>query len=58
MRDLEEGDSELKVVIYLGSGSWDQLFGEGNSLALSVAAIAAIAIPHSRLEKSKIDNDK
>ncbi|GJU49013.1 hypothetical protein Tco_1218568, partial [Tanacetum coccineum] len=49
------------VVVSLGSGPWDQLFGEGNSPAFAVAAVAAfasglvaiLAIPRSRPEKSK-----
>lgn len=51
-----------QVVVSLGSGPWDQLFGEGNSPAFAVAAVAAfasglvaiLAIPRSRPEKSKI----
>ncbi|PWA86895.1 NHL domain-containing protein [Artemisia annua] len=36
------------VLNSLGSRPWDQLFGEGNSLAFTVTAVAAIAIPRSR----------
>nr|GEU80547.1 sucrose transport protein SUC4-like [Tanacetum cinerariifolium] len=51
-----------QVVVSLGSGPWDKLFGGGNSPAFAVAAVAAfasgliaiLAIPRSRPEKSKI----
>ncbi|PWA89921.1 14-3-3 protein 7 [Artemisia annua] len=36
-----------KVLISLGSGPWDQLLGEGNSLAFTITTLAAIAIPRS-----------
>ncbi|PWA43902.1 Protein arginine N-methyltransferase [Artemisia annua] len=36
------------VFISLGSGSWDQLLGEGNSPAFTIRSVAAIAIPLSR----------
>ena len=32
-----------QVVVSLGSGPWDQLFGGGNSPAFAVAALAALA---------------
>ena len=31
------------MVVSLGSGPWDQLFGGGNSPAFAVAALAALA---------------
>lgn len=48
-----------QVVVSVGSGPWDQLFGGGNSPAFAVAAIAAftsgliaiLALPRSRSEK-------
>jgi solute carrier family 45 protein 1/2/4 len=53
-----------QVVVSVGSGPWDQLFGGGNSPALAVAAVSALAgglvailaIPRSRivLDKSKV----
>ncbi|KAK6940304.1 hypothetical protein RJ641_029835 [Dillenia turbinata] len=50
-----------QVVVSLGSGPWDQLFGGGNSPSLAVAAIAAfvsgliaiLALPRSRPEKPR-----
>ncbi|XP_077217332.1 sucrose transporter 4 [Tasmannia lanceolata] len=50
-----------QVVVSLGSGPWDQLFGGGNSPAFSVAAFAAFsaglvaifALPYSNLEKPR-----
>ncbi|KAL6995210.1 sugar transporter protein [Sarracenia purpurea var. burkii] len=49
-----------QIVVSIGSGPWDQLFGGGNSPALAVAAVAAfvsgligiLAIPRSRADKS------
>lgn len=51
-----------QVVVSLGSGPWDQLFGGGNSPALAVAALAAFAggilaiaaIPRARAEKPRV----
>ncbi|KAF5192505.1 Sucrose transport protein [Thalictrum thalictroides] len=51
-----------QVVVSLGSGPWDQLFGGGNSPAFAVAAVAAfvsgllalLALPRSRPEKPRI----
>nr|XP_043636592.1 sucrose transport protein SUC4 [Erigeron canadensis] len=51
-----------QVIVSLGSGPWDQLFGGGNSAAFAVAAaasfasglVAILAIPRSRPEKPKI----
>lgn len=51
-----------QVVVSLGSGPWDELFGGGNSPAFAVAAISAfasgliaiLAIPRTRVEKSRI----
>jgi len=48
------------MVVSLGSGPWDQLFGGGNSPAFAVAAVAALlsgfigilAIPRSGGQKS------
>lgn len=31
-----------QIVVSLGSGPWDQLFGGGNSPAFAVAAVAAL----------------
>lgn len=53
---------EIQVIVSLGAGPWDQLFGGGNSPALLVAAISAfasrliaiLAIPITRVEKSRI----
>uniref|UniRef100_A0A5B6YVK8 Putative sucrose transport protein n=1 Tax=Davidia involucrata TaxID=16924 RepID=A0A5B6YVK8_DAVIN len=50
-----------QIVVSVGSGPWDQLFGGGNSPAIVVAAIAAfasglvaiLAIPRSRADKSR-----
>lgn len=50
-----------QVVVSLGSGPWDQLFGGGNSPSLAVAAAAAftsgllaiLALPRSRTEKQR-----
>nr|CAG70682.1 putative sucrose-H+ symporter [Datisca glomerata] len=50
-----------QVVVSLGSGPWDQLFGGGNSPAFAVAAVAAfasglvaiLAIPRSRAQKPR-----
>ncbi|PON68295.1 Sucrose/H+ symporter [Parasponia andersonii] len=50
-----------QVVVSLGSGPWDQLFGGGNSPALAVAAVAAfasglvaiLAIPRSGAQKPR-----
>ncbi|KAL8151293.1 hypothetical protein V2J09_021101 [Rumex salicifolius] len=51
-----------QVVVSLGSGPWDQLFGGGNSPSLAVAAAAAftsgllaiLALPRSRTEKQRL----
>lgn len=51
-----------QIVVSLGSGPWDQLFGGGNSPAFAVAAVSAFAsgllailgIPRSRPEKSRV----
>ncbi|KAK2981728.1 hypothetical protein RJ640_005980 [Escallonia rubra] len=51
-----------QVVVSLGSGPWDQLFGGSNSPALAVAAVSAIAsglvailaIPRTRVEKLRV----
>ncbi|KAE9457346.1 hypothetical protein C3L33_10791, partial [Rhododendron williamsianum] len=50
-----------QIVVSLGSGPWDQLFGGGNSPAIAVAALSAfvsgliaiLAIPRSRSDKSR-----
>ncbi|CAJ1973953.1 unnamed protein product [Sphenostylis stenocarpa] len=50
-----------KMVVSLGSGPWDQLFGGGNAPAFGVAAVAALvsgfiavlAIPRSGGQKSR-----
>lgn len=50
-----------QMLVSLGSGPWDQLFGGGNSPAFAIAALASLAsglvailaIPRSRPEKSK-----
>ncbi|KAL5988369.1 sugar transporter protein [Asimina triloba] len=52
----------LAVVVSLGSGPWDQLFGGGNSPAFAVAAVAGfvsglvaiLGLPRSRTEKPRI----
>ncbi|KAJ1391962.1 hypothetical protein SESBI_36222 [Sesbania bispinosa] len=52
---------ELEMVVSLGSGPWDQLFGGGNSPAFAVAAVAALvsgliavfAIPRSSTQKPR-----
>ncbi|GAU14304.1 hypothetical protein TSUD_308640 [Trifolium subterraneum] len=49
------------MVVSLGSGPWDQLFGGGNSPAFAVAAVAALvsgliavlAIPRTGAQKSR-----
>ncbi|KAL2242178.1 UNVERIFIED_CONTAM: Sucrose transport protein SUC4 [Sesamum indicum] len=49
-----------QIVVSLGAGPWDQLFGGGNSPALLIAAISAfasgliaiLAIPRTRIEKT------
>ncbi|KAK6116063.1 hypothetical protein DH2020_008332 [Rehmannia glutinosa] len=51
-----------QVIVSLGSGPWDQLFGGGNSPAILIAAISAfaggliaiLAIPRTRVDKSRI----
>ncbi|XP_047955643.1 sucrose transport protein SUC4 [Salvia hispanica] len=51
-----------QMVVSLGSGPWDQLFGGGNAPAIAVGAIAALtggliailAIPRTRVEKPRI----
>lgn len=51
-----------QVVVSLGSGPWDQLFGGGNSAAFAVAALSAftagliaiLAIPRSSPQKARI----
>lgn len=51
-----------QIVVSLGAGPWDQLFGGGNAPALVVGAIAAfiggliaiLAIPRTRVEKPRI----
>lgn len=50
-----------QIVVSLGSGPWDQLFGGGNSPAIAVAGfsafisglVAILAIPRSRSDKSR-----
>ncbi|KAK7321297.1 hypothetical protein VNO77_31793 [Canavalia gladiata] len=50
-----------QIVVSLGSGPWDQLFGGGNSPAFAVAAVAALvsgliavlAIPRSGAQKAR-----
>ena len=50
-----------QIVVSLGSGPWDQLFGGGNSPAFAVAAVAALvsgliavlAIPRSGPQKAR-----
>lgn len=52
----------LQIVVSLGSGPWDELFGGGNSPAFVVAALSAfaggliaiLAIPRTRVERPKI----
>lgn len=51
-----------QIVVSLGSGPWDELFGGGNSPAFVVAALSAfagglvaiLAIPRTRVERPKI----
>ncbi|KAK9271282.1 hypothetical protein L1049_026872 [Liquidambar formosana] len=51
-----------QIVVSLGSGPWDQLFGGGNSPSFAVAAaasfssglVAILAIPRSRAEKPRL----
>ncbi|XP_073053105.1 sucrose transport protein SUC4 [Primulina eburnea] len=51
-----------QVIVSIGAGPWDQLFGGGNSPAFAVASICAfagglvaiLAIPRTRVEKSRI----
>ncbi|AES98358.1 putative sucrose/H+ symporter, plant, major facilitator superfamily domain-containing protein [Medicago truncatula] len=51
-----------QIVVSLGSGPWDQLFGGGNSPAFAVAAVAALlsgllallAIPRTRTQKPRV----
>lgn len=50
------------MVVSLGAGPWDQLFGGGNAPAIAVGAVAAfigglvaiLAIPRTRVEKPRI----
>lgn len=52
----------MQVIVSLGSGPWDQLFGGGNSPAIAIAGVAAFAsglmailvLPRSRTEKTKV----
>jgi len=49
----------LQVIVSVGSGPWDQLFGGGNSPALAVGAatgfiggiVAILALPRTRIQK-------
>ena len=49
----------MQVIVSVGSGPWDQLFGGGNSPALAVGAaagfiggiVAILAIPRTRIQK-------
>ncbi|XP_010544043.1 PREDICTED: sucrose transport protein SUC4-like [Tarenaya hassleriana] len=49
-----------QVIVSVGSGPWDQLFGGGNSPALAIGAVAGfiggiiaiVAIPRTRVQKS------
>lgn len=51
-----------QVIVSLGSGPWDQLFGGGNSPAIAVAGVASfasglmaiLALPRSRTEKTRV----
>ncbi|XP_021718640.1 sucrose transport protein SUC4-like [Chenopodium quinoa] len=51
-----------QVIVSLGSGPWDQLFGGGNSPSIAVAGVAAFAsglmailiLPPSRTEKTRV----
>lgn len=52
----------LQVIVSLGSGPWDQLFGGGNSPSIAVAGVASfasglmaiLALPRSRTDKSRV----
>lgn len=49
----------MQVIVSVGSGPWDQLFGGGNSPALAVGAaagfiggiVAILAIPRTKIQK-------
>ncbi|KAL3613313.1 sugar transporter protein [Castilleja foliolosa] len=51
-----------QVIVSLGAGPWDQLFGGGNSPAILIAAVSAfasgliaiLAIPRTRVDKSRV----
>ncbi|EYU34230.1 hypothetical protein ABFS82_03G027300 [Erythranthe guttata] len=51
-----------QIIVSIGAGPWDELFGGGNSAALIIAAFAAfvggiiaiLAIPRTRVDKSRI----
>ncbi|CAA0840737.1 Sucrose transport protein SUC4 [Striga hermonthica] len=51
-----------QVIVSLGAGPWDQLFGGGNSPAIAIAAISALtsgiiailAIPRTRVDKNRV----
>ncbi|KMS97683.1 hypothetical protein BVRB_5g124860 [Beta vulgaris subsp. vulgaris] len=51
-----------QVIVSLGSGPWDQLFGGGNSPSIAVAGVASfasglmaiLALPRSRTDKSRV----
>lgn len=50
-----------QVLVSLGSGPWDQLFGGGNSPAFAVAAVAAfssgllaiVGLPRSQIARTR-----
>ncbi|KAL5070401.1 hypothetical protein RYX36_021288, partial [Vicia faba] len=50
-----------QIIVSLGSGPWDQLFGGGNSPTFAVAAVAALlsgllallAIPRTGTQKTR-----
>lgn len=58
------GPYRKQVIVSLGSGPLDQLFGGGNSPALAVAAmssfvgglVAILAIPRTRVERPRIQH--
>lgn len=54
------------MVVSLGSGPWDQLFGGGNTPAFAVATfsafvsgmVALLALPRSRVERSRVEKPR
>lgn len=63
-RNLRTSYFLKQIIVSVGAGPWDELFGGGNSPALVVAAFAAfvggliamLAIPRTRIQKPRIQH--